>query len=635
MAEFDKQVKYLGKDFGTLRNNLIEFAKTYYPTVYNDFNETSPAMMMVEMAAYVGDVLNYYIDDTFKESLLPFAQEKNTIYNIAQSLGYKPRFISPAIVELTLTHTAPASTDDNLEPDWDYALNIRYNSRVSSDTTGVDYRLLEDCNFKVNSSSSPRTYEVSLTDSTGTPTRYKITKRVKAISGEVTSETFPFGAATKYDSILLGKTNITEVISITDSDGNTWYEVPFLAQDTVLSDFENNIDNDKNLVQFAGTAPYVLKLLKTSKRYVTFRRPDKKTELRFGAGILVAPDEEIVPNPTSVGSNISGSPTKLGITFDPLNFTNTRAYGEAPSNTVLTVTYAHGGGVGHNAKVRDLNAWSNLVYAAVDSTLTTSEVTTAKESLTVTNPSQATGGQSEESIEEIRNNTLAFFQAQSRSVTKEDYVIRAYTLPPKYGSIAKAYVVQNDLLDIGNNTEANPLALNMYVLGYTATNKLTLCNNLVKQNLSRYLGETRVLTDAINIKDAYIINIGVKYSILVNRNFNKSEVLLRATKAIQDHFRIEKWQINQPIVTTDIANLISDVDGVAGVVPPKTDNPFNLPIIIENKWNTAKGYNEVLYDFTDPTVVKNGVIYPAKDPSIFEIRFPNVDIEGKIVGDVY
>jgi hypothetical protein len=350
---------------------------------------------------------------------------------------------------------------------------------------------------------------------------------------------------------------------------------------------------------------------------------------------LVAPDEEVVPNPTSVGSNISGSPTKLGITFDPLNFTNTRAYGEAPSNIVLTVKYAHGGGTGHNAKVRDLNAWSNLVYAAVDSTLTTSEVTAAKNSLTVTNPSQATGGQSEESIEEIKNNTLAFFQAQSRSVTKEDYVIRAYTLPPKYGSIAKAYVVQNDLLDVGDNTEANPLALNMYVLGYTATKKLTLCNNLVKQNLAKYLGETRILTDAINIKDAYVINIGVKYSILVSRNFNKSEVLLRATKAVQEFFRIEKWQINQPIVTTEIANIISDVDGVAGVVPPKTDNPFNLPVVIENKWNIAKGYNEVLYDFTDPTVVKNGAIYPARDPSIFEIKFPNVDIEGKIVGDVY
>jgi hypothetical protein len=301
----------------------------------------------------------------------------------------------------------------------------------------------------------------------------------------------------------------------------------------------------------------------------------------------------------------------------------------------LTVTYAHGGGVGHNAKVRDLNAFSNLNYAAIDSTLTTSEVATAKESLTVTNENVATGGQSEESIEEIRNNTLAFFQAQSRSVTKEDYVIRSYTLPPKYGSIAKAYVVQNDLLDSGSNTESNPLALNMYVLGYTASNKLTLCNNLVKQNLAKYLGETRILTDAINIKDAYVINIGVKYSILVNRNFNKSEVLLRATKALQDHFRIEKWQINQPIVTTDISNILSDVDGVAGVVPPTTDNPFNLPVVIENKWNTAKGYNEVLYDFSDPTVVKNGVIYPAKDPSIFELKFPNVDIEGKIVGDVY
>ncbi len=635
MAEFDKQVKYLGKDFGTLRNNLIEYAKTYYPTVYNDFNESSPAMMLVEMAAYVGDVLGYYIDDTFKENLLPFAQESYTIFNIAQALGYKPRFLSPSLVELILTQTAPASTEDTLEPDWDYALNIKFDSRVTSDSTGVDFRLLEDCNFKVNTSSSPRTYEVSATDSTGAPTRYKLTKRVKAISGEVLTQKFPFGAATKYDSVLLGNEDITEIISITDSEDNTWNEVPFLAQDTVLSDFENNIDNDRNLVQFAGTVPYVLKLLKTSKRFTTFRRSDKKTELRFGAGIHVTPDEELVPNPTSVGGALSGSPTKLGITFDPLNFTNTRAYGEAPSNTVLTVKYAYGGGVGHNVKVSDLNSFTNLVYSVMDSTLDTGEIATSKDSLTVTNLNVGSGGQGAETIEEIRSNALAFFQAQSRSVTKEDYVIRTYSMPPKYGAIAKAYVVQNDLLEIGNNIEANPLALNLYVLGYTATNKLTTVNNLVKQNLTKYLGETRILTDAINIKDAYIINISVKYNILVKRGLNKYEVLLRATKAVQDYFRTEKWQINQPIVTAEVAKVISDIDGVAGVVPPKTDNPFNLPVVFENKWNISKGYNEVLYDFTDPSVVKNGVIYPARDPSIFELKFPNVDIEGKVVGDIY
>ena len=176
----------------------------------------------------------------------------------------------------------------------------------------------------------------------------------------------------------------------------------------------------------------------------------------------------------------------------------------------------------------------------MDSTLDAGELAIAQESLTVTNLDVASGGQGAETIEEIRSNALAFFQAQSRSVTKEDYVIRTYSLPPKYGAIAKAYVVQNDLLEIGNNIESNPLALNMYVLGYTATNKLTRCNNLVKQNLAKYLGETRILTDAINVKDAYIINIGIKYNILVKSTFNKSEVLLRATKAIQDYFRIEE-----------------------------------------------------------------------------------------------
>ena len=647
-----KSVNYLNKDFNDFRNNLIEFAKVYFPNTYNDFNEASPGMMFIEMAAYVGDVLSYYIDSSFRESLLAYAEEKRNIYNIAQSFGYKPKVTSPASTVLDVFQTVPAL---NQEPDFRYALNVKAGSQAKSSATGTTFRTLEDCNFKFSSSYDPRIVTIFETDS-GAPTKFLMKKKVKAESGTIVSEVFSFGTATKYSQVKLANNDVIEIISVTDSDNNTWYEVDSLARDTIFEDMENNSTNDPTSVINRDTAPYILKLRKTSRRFTTYIDENDNTILRFGAGISDNPDEEIIPNPDMVGSSLPGSPTYLTTAFDPSNFLKTKAFGLAPSNTTLTVKYAYGGGIDDNVNADDITELSSVSYEIQDDLLTTSLVNDAKGSVAVTNPKPATGGSAGQSIREVRESALGHFQAQQRAVTKEDYIIRAYSLPAKYGNVAKVHMVQDDQLNKSAQTDdlerkvtqedvdnertlksfqvgriPNPLAMDMYTLGFDTRKKLTRLNQTVKENIKTYLSQYRLVTDAVNIKDAYVINIGVNFAILTKVGFNKNDVLLRCVSAVQDFFDIDRWQIGQPIVLSDIAYNISLVDGVSSVVAPKENNPMGLAVAIENKYKIEDSYSGNFYDIESGVI--EGVLYPALDPSIFEVKFPGSDIKGRVVGD--
>ena len=634
-----KEVRYLNKDFASFKDNLIEFTKIYFPKEYNDFNESSPGMMFIEMASYVGDVLSYYIDNQFKESLLAFAEEKKTIYNMAQSLGYKPKLSSPATTDLDVFQTVPAigtGTGDSysVKPDLRYAMVIKSGMQVSSDS-GVNFISQEDCNFKFSSSYDP--LDISIYESNGNvPVTYLLKKSVKVSGGDIATEYFTFNNAEKYKRIALAQSNVTEIISCTDSDGNSWYEVPFLAQDTVYTDIENKEENDDQLYTYADQAPYLLKLLKTTRRFTTFIREDGRTELRFGAGTSDSPDEEIIPNPDSVGSSLPGSPTYLNTAFDPSNFLSTKAYGQAPSNTQLTITYRYGGGVDQNVRSNSIRTISSIDVTTDQSGLSPALVSTTRASIAINNNVPATGGKDAESIIEVKNNTLAYFQAQQRAVTKEDYITRVYALPPKYGNIAKSYIVQDTQLDSdsganSNNRTINPLALNLYVLGFDANKKLVSVNQAVKENIQTYLTQFRMVTDAVNIKDAFVINIGVKFNLLTKTGYNKDEVVLRAIQKVKEFFDIDKWQIGQPIVISDLAYQISLTDGVSAVVPPEENNADGLPVVIENKFLESAGYSGNLYDIRGAT--KNGVIYPSLDPSIFELKFPSIDVEGRVIGD--
>jgi hypothetical protein len=637
-----KEVKYLNRDFSSFRSGLMDFAKTYFPNTYNDFNESDPGMMFIEMASYVGDVLSYYIDEQFKESMLAFAEEKKTIYEIAQGYGYKPRQSSPATVELDVFQTVPASStivssNGLQQPDEDYCLTIPAGMQVTS-TNGTIFRTLDDVIFSDSSSLSPRQDDIYEVDNNSNVSKWLLKKsKIKAVSGTTTTEYVQFGAAEKYKRIALQNTPVLEIISVTDSDGNKWYEVPFLAQDTVYSDFQNNSKNSPDLVSGRSFAPFLLKLVKTSKRFTTFIRPDGRTEMRFGSGVAAGADEEIIPNPSNVGSNLPGTPSFLDTSFDPANFLNTETYGQCPTNTTLTIKYSYGGGVGDNVasgmttSVSQMNAeFDNSV------TLNNNLKSISQNSVAVTNPQPATGGSGAETLENVRTNALAYFQAQSRAVTKDDFITRVYSLPAKYGNVAKVYIIQDEqVAAIDQNTgdttyQANPLALNMYMLGYDQNKKLVNVNNAVKENVKTYLSQYRMMTDAVQIKDAWVCNIGIRFAIFTKKGFNKNEVVFNCVNKLKVYFHADKWQINQPIILADVVSELLSVEGVASVVKPQAGR--DELIIVTNKWGSAQGYSNNIYDIKSAT--HNGVVYPSVDPAIFELKYPDSDIQGRVLGDI-
>ena len=645
-----KSVNYLNKDFNDFKGNLIEYAKQYFPNTYNDFNEASPGMMFIEMASYVGDVLSYYIDAQFRESLLSYAEEKRNVYNIAQSFGYKPKTTSAATAVLDVFQTIPAL--NNL-PDYRYSLNLPAGVVIKASSNGTTFRTVEDCNFKFSSSYDSLKVSTFETDG-GVPTKFLLKKQVRAQSGEIQKEYFDFNSSEKYSEIRLGNPDVIEILSCIDSDGNKWYEVDSLARDTIFEDMENNVQNNPMASADNNLSPYILKLKKVSRRFSTYINENNETILRFGAGVSDNPDEEIIPNPDSVGSSLPGSPSKLTEAFDPSNFLKTRTFGLAPANTTLTLEYAYGGGIDDNVNTGEINQLSNISFEIQSALLTNSLVQDAKDSVSFTNPKPATGGSAGESVRETRENALAYFQSQQRIVTKEDYIVRAYSLPAKYGNVAKVHFVQDEQLNSAGSLNSqdytitsedvdkklsvlqankipNPLAVNMYTLGFDSNKKLSTLTETTKQNLKTYLSQYRMVTDAINIKNAYIINIGINFAILTKANFNKNDVLLRCVATVKDFFNIDRWQIGQPIVLGDIAYELSLVDGVASVVPPIDDNPDKHQVLVKNLFDVGQGYSGNIYDMENS--LKGGVLYPALDPSIFEVKFPNSDIKGKVLGD--
>jgi len=602
-----KDVKYLNKDFSSFRDGLIEFAKTYFPNTYNDFNESDPGMMFIEMASYVGDTLSYYMDEQFKESMLAFAEEKKTIYEISQGYGYKPRQSSPASVMFDVFQTVTAddtSTASPKPPNEDYCLTIPAGMEVTS-TNGTIFRTTDDVIFRDSSSVSPRQEDIFEENEANEVTKWLLKKsNIKAVSGTVTTEYINFGTAEKYKRVALSNSPVLEIISVTDSDGNKWYEVPFLAQDTVYADSENTTNNSPDLVEGRNFAPFLLKLVKTSKRFKTYIRPDGKTEIRFGSGVAAGSDEEIIPNPSSVGSNLPGTPSFLDTSFDPANFLNTETYGQCPNNTTLTIKYSYGGGIDDNVASSQINNIT-LHNSAFDSSLELipSLKSVTLNSIAATNPNPATGGRGSETLEDVRVNAAAYFQAQSRAVTKDDYITRVYSLPPKYGNIAKVYIIQDEQVAATGQNEgdpdhqSNPLALNMYCLGYDNTKKLVTVNQAVKENIKTYLSQYRMMTDAIQTKDAWICNIGVDFAIITKKGFNKTEVLLSCVDRIKTFFRIDDWQINQPIVLSEIVGRLLSVNGVRTVVKPQ-EGKDDL-IIITNKWGGS--YSNNIYDIQSAT----------------------------------
>jgi hypothetical protein len=619
-----KEVKYLNKEFGEFRANLVNFAKQYFPDTYSDFNEASPGMMFLEMAAYVGDVLSYYSDQSFAESMLSEAKETANVLQLAQLFGYKTKTNAPATGHLDIFQLLPSiGAGDDARPDWRYALSINSGMQVTS-TPGVMFSTMEPVNFNFSSSMNPTEVSVYEIDASGDIQYYLLKKSVPIKSGEVISTDYTFGNPKPYDKILLTEDNIIEIISVTDSEGNDWTEVDYLAQDTVFEDVLNVQYNDVELSEYAATVPYILKMKRTPRRFITKLTDEGLLELCFGSGVSSDADEELIPNPQNVGMGLEYLKRTTTTAIDPTNFLRTRTYGLAPDNITLTVTYSVGGGIQDNTIVNDITTIQDITYND-EINYDEIDLTYIKNTVAINNPIPASGGKDRDDIENIRNNAMAAFAAQNRAITREDYIVRCYAMPKKFGSVAKAYIIGDTQQIKANapyldNTEVlNPMALNLYTLGYDVNKKLVPINKALRENLRTYLSNFRMLTDAINLKAAHIINIGVEFEIIPRPRYNSNEVILRCIQRLKELLHIDLMQINSPI---NISNIMTELDKIEGV-----QSVADFEII--NHYDLTRGYCGNAYDI--PTAIRNNILYPSLDPSIFEVKFPDKDIKGKIV----
>ena len=605
MTNEDKNISYLNKSFPEFKSVLQQYAKTYFPTTYNDFSEATPGNMFIEMASYVGDVMSFYLDTQVQENFLLYAKEKENLYAMAYVMGYRPKATYASNVVMDIYQLVPSVTNGGITtPDFStYGLIIPSNTILTSTSTGTKFLTTQTIDFTDTGST-----EITFVNSN----YYLFKKQTPAISTEIKETTISVIPNQKFANANITDTNILQVLNVTSSDGNFWYEVPYLAQQSVFQKIANpNYSTDQ--------VPYLLQLQRVPRRYVSRIISDNTLQLEFGAGLTTAKtDSQIIPTPSNIQAGVVPGISNLTNNYNEASVFFTQEYGLIPSGS-LTVKYLVGGGITSNVPADDITIIdaTGVYFKNTPGPLSSSVL----DSVASSNPIPSTGGRNGDTTDEIRQNALYSYSTQLRAVTKDDYMIRALSMPADYGVVSKAYVSQdinrNPQQTVATTPQNNPLALDLFILSYNSNKQITTGSLALKNNLVTYINQYRMVTDAINIRDAYYINIGVNFDIIVLSGYSNKEVLTNCVTTLQNHFNIDNWQINQPIVLSDITSKLLQVKGVQSVV--------KLEIV--NKQGGS--YSPYGYDVAGAT--KNGNIYPSLDPAIFEVRLPNTDIQGRVV----
>jgi hypothetical protein len=613
MTNEDKNISYLNKDFGAFKAALQQYAKTYFPSTYNDFSEATPGNLFIEMSSYVGDVMSFYLDTQTQENFLLYAKEKENLYALSYVMGYRPKASYASTTTVDVYQLMPVTSSDGgitFSPNYStYGLIIPANTTITSAATGIKFLTTQQIDFTDTGST-----EISFIDNS----YFLFKKSTEAISAELKETTISFSGNQKFATTTINDTNILQILRITGSDSNTWYEVPYLAQASIFQKVANpSYSTDQ--------VPYLLQLQKVPRRFTSRILSDNTLQLEFGAGLSSnKTDSQIIPTPDNIQLGLVPGISLLTNNYNDASVFFTQEYGLAPSGN-LNVKYLVGGGITSNVPANDLTIIDTSGLYFKNGNPGGGIATTVLSSVVSTNPNPSSGGRNGDTIEEIRQNALYSYSTQLRAVTKDDYIIRALSMPSNYGTLAKAYISQDFTRDdlqqtVAHTQPGNPLTLDLYILSYNSNKQLTAASTTLKQNLVTYLNEYRMVTDAINIRDAYYINIGVNFDIIILSGYSNKDVLTNCISTIQDHFNIDKWQINQPIILSDIQSKLLQVKGVQSVVKME---------IINKQDSTNTIYSQYGYDIAGAT--RQGNIYPSLDPAIFEVRYPNTDIQGRVV----
>ena len=589
-------IKYTSRNFESIKQDLVDHAKRYYPDNFNDFNESSFGSLMLDAVAYVGDVMSFYLDYQINESYLETALEPNNIRRLARNMGYNYIGSPAAFGTATFFILVPAATS-GLGPDLNYVPTILNGSRFRS-TGGEIFSLTEDVNFGDNKN---ETVAARFNNTTGKPSFYAIKAHGQVKSGDLFVTEVDVGAFERNRRIRVGDVFINSIRSVTDSEGHVYYQVNNLSQDVIYIESVNaNATTDR--------ARSIMKPFKVPRRFVV-EQDSSGTFLQFGFGSDSEVTVENIADPSTVVLQMESKNYISDSSFDPNKLLNTNKLGVSPSNTTLRIVYGRNSKSNISVGIGQLSRVENVRHIFGTNNLTNSISNDVIASLEVTNEDIIAAETRLPTTEETKIRAYGAQAAQNRAVTKNDYEALAYLMPRNFGSVKRASIV--------NDPSSASRKLSLYVVSEDANGNLVLASNVVKTNLKVWLNNNRMLNDSIEITDVKIVNLGMDYTITVDPNFDKFGVLSAVNDMIKNNFLNQKFFIGEPLY---ISKLYQMINGVSGVIDTKR--------VVFSVLNTGR-HSSVSVNIDDLYSADGSVLQAPKNV-IFEIKFPDTDVRGSV-----
>ena len=606
MADIKNKLKnvrnknYLLKEFDDYRAELLGYAKSYFPNKINDFSESSLGGMLLDFAAITGDALSYYMDHQFGEIDPELSTERDNIIRHLRRAGIKAVPPSPASVDVSFFIEVDASANSNeengilLEPT--QLITIRTNTVVNSST--VSFTLMEDIDF---SDGVYDTYIISERDDENNPVKVIISKKGFCISGTITTENFSFGTDyVKFPTIDLSSAGVTQILSVVDEDNNEFYEVEFLTQDTVFLKGERS--NDKQI--------FNLEVKPALRRFIRETDPESGiTSLRFGADNGQDLQDQLLVDPSDAALPLFGKSYINKFSIDPSSLLKTNTLGLSPRNTTLSVRYMFGGGISHNVSPGDINEVLTINVSSPDNS-SAAIVDQVLSTLDVRNLSEAVGGTDGFSINELKALIPTHMKMQNRIVNYEDIMARIYTLPSPFGRIHRAAI---------RNNENAILSKYLHIICKNSDGFLIQANDAIKNNLSKYINEYRIIGDVFEVVDTKIINVSINLDLKIGAGESTDIVSARVISRLIDNLNMSAINIDQPIILSDIVNIVINTQGVTSL----STLPENIVAIASTSSDFNRSYSNNIINLKNN--IKDGVLYPPEG-AIFELKYPSFDI---------
>jgi len=591
-----RPITYTSRDFSAIKQSLVEYTKRYYPDTFKDFNDASFGSLMLDTVAYIGDQLSFYLDYQTNESFLDTAVERGNINRLTRQLGYRPSG-APSSTGVVAFYILVPSNANGTGPNLDYVPILKENTLISANNSSK-YLLTERIDF---SDGNNEVVVARVDETTGVPTFFAVKAYGKIISGELFQETAAIGEYQRFLKVRISGENISEIISVTDSEGHEYYQVPFLSQDTVYDQIVN-YGSDKEVV------PYVMKAKPAPRRFVA-EFDDGEVSLQFGFGSDENIIDDVIADPSDVVLERHGRTHITDESFDPTRLMKTDKFGVSPSNTTLTITYRANTTENVNAAVGAISLVAEPSVVFRDNSVTESATRAfVISSLECTNEVPVVGDVTLPSADELRLRALDNFATQNRAVTKEDYIALSYRMPERYGSVKRVNIVQ-DRKSLKRN-------LNMFVLSENSSGNLTQPTQTLKNNLKTHLSSYKMINDTVDIIDGNVVNLSVDFEIVTESGVNKYDVLTSCVDALADKFKIKK-NLGEPLFLSEMFLVLNRVPGVVDTLDVKI------------KQKTTPGYSQFFYDIEANTSPDGR--YISVNPGVaFEIKNPTQDIKGVV-----